>query len=54
MNHHIPACEQALVPSDTLSDAALEEVATHRTSKSLADRNAKATVTELIGAVEDL
>jgi hypothetical protein len=54
MNYHVPAGKQAFIPSDTLSYAALEEVATHRISKSLADRNAKPAVTQLVGAVEDL
>ena len=54
MDDHIPASGQAFVPSDTFPDAALEEISAHRISKSLADRDAEAAVTELVGTVEDL
>ena len=54
MYDHIPASDQTFVPSDTLPDAALEEISTYRISKSLADRDAEAAVTQLVGAVEDL
>jgi hypothetical protein len=54
MNHYIPARQRIFLPSDTLSNAALKEVSAHRSSKSLADRNAEAAVTQLVGAEEDL
>ena len=54
MNHDIPTRERTFVSSDTLSNATLEEISTHCVSKSLADRDAEAAVTQLVGAVEDL
>lgn len=54
MDDNIPASDQTPVPADTFPDAALEEISTHRISKSLADRDAEAAVTQLVGTVEDL
>jgi hypothetical protein len=54
MNYYIPARQRIFFPSDTLSNAALEEVSAHRSSESLADRNTETAVTQLVGAVEDL
>lgn len=54
VNYNIPACDYALALSDTLPDTALQEVSTHRVSKSPADRDAEAAVTQLVGAVENL
>jgi len=54
VNHDIPACDQTFVPSDTLPDAAFQEISTHCISKSLANRDAEAAVAQLVGAVEDL
>ena len=54
MDHNIPACEQAFRSSGRLPDAPFDEVSARRVSKSLADRDAKAAMTQLIGTVEDL
>ena len=54
MDHDIPPREQAFRSSGGLPDAPFDEVSVRGVSKSLADRDAKAAMTQLIGTVEDL
>jgi len=54
MNDHIPPSQKLPVSADTFPDTALDGVSTHRLPESSANRDAEATVTQLIGAVEDL